>query len=73
MIMCPKGRSTNILRQLGDEMNELAESGSLSEVTQKKLKDVTYIVSEKSLGNHVSPRELLMASAMLATALWLLA
>ncbi|KAM0357699.1 hypothetical protein HYE67_000634 [Fusarium culmorum] len=72
VIMCPKGRSTNILRQLGKEMNELAESGSLSELTQKKLTDVTYIVSEKSLGNHVLPTGLLMVSTGLATAFWLL-
>lgn len=70
--MCPKGRSTNILRQLGDEMNELAQSGTLSEVTQKKLRDVSYIVAERSLGNHVLPIEVMMASTALATAIWLL-
>ncbi|KAF4994373.1 hypothetical protein FGRMN_5792 [Fusarium graminum] len=71
VIMCPKGRSTNILKQLGDEMNELAESGGLSEVTQKRLKDVTYIVSEKSLGNRVFSGRLVIAT--LATVLWLMA
>lgn len=70
--MCPKGRSTNILRQLGDEMNELAQSGTLSEVTQKKLRDVSYIVAERSLGNHVLPIKVMMASTALATAIWLL-
>ncbi|KAJ4134515.1 hypothetical protein NW765_008557 [Fusarium oxysporum] len=72
IVMCPKGRSTNILRQLGDEMNELAQSGTLSEVTQKKLRDVSYIVAERSLGNHVLPIEAMMASTALATAIWLL-
>lgn len=71
VILCPKGRSTNILRQLGKEMNELAESGGLSELTQKRLTDVTYIVSEKSLGHHVLPRGVLVVSTGLLTALWL--
>jgi hypothetical protein len=71
VILCPKGRSTNILRQLGKEMSELAESGDLSELTQKRLTDVTYIVSEKSLGNHVLPGGVLVVSTGLVTALWL--
>jgi hypothetical protein len=53
-------------------MNELAQSGTLSEVTQKKLRDVSYIVAERSLGNHVLPIEVMMASTALATAIWLL-
>jgi hypothetical protein len=52
-------------------MNELAESGGLSELTQKRLTDVTYIVSEKSLGNHVLPGGVLVVSTGLVTALWL--
>ncbi|RSM17654.1 hypothetical protein CDV31_003579 [Fusarium ambrosium] len=72
IIMCPKGRSTNILRQLGDEMNELADSGGLSQVAQKRLKNVTYIISDKSIANNVFPAIITMGSTVLATGLWLL-
>lgn len=72
IVMCPKGRSTNILRQLGDEMNELADSGGLSQVAQKRLKNVTYIISDKSIANNVFPAMITVGSATLATGLWLL-
>jgi hypothetical protein len=48
VIMCPEGRSTNILRQLGNEMFELASAGSLSQMTVSKLRNATYINSDKS-------------------------
>ncbi|KAH6971288.1 thaumatin family-domain-containing protein [Ilyonectria destructans] len=53
--MCPKGRSTNILRQLGDEMNEIASSGKLSDLAIKRLKNVTYIESERDAANGLRP------------------
>ncbi|KAH7316472.1 thaumatin family protein [Stachybotrys elegans] len=43
VVMCPEGRSTNILRQLGAEMSELANSGTLSEATVDRLKNATYV------------------------------
>lgn len=53
--MCPKGRSTNILRQLGDEMFELGDSGTLSELSISRLKNLTYIEEEKSAAGGIRP------------------
>lgn len=45
--MCPAGRSTNILRQLGAQMYELASGGKLSELSMRRLRNVTYIVADR--------------------------
>lgn len=43
VIMCPAGRSTNILRRLGKELFELASGGRLSGATVKRLSNATYV------------------------------
>lgn len=55
IVMCPKGRSTNILRQLGSELSELANAGSLSELTVKRLMNVTYVDEDRSSGSSLKP------------------
>lgn len=45
--MCPKGRSTNILRQLGAELSELADNGKLSDLAVSRLQNTTYIDIDK--------------------------
>ncbi|GJN67592.1 hypothetical protein PLICBS_001619 [Purpureocillium lilacinum] len=47
VVMCPAGRSTNILRQLGKELFEIASGGRLSELSMKRLRNVTYIEADK--------------------------
>ena len=70
--MCPKGRSTNILRQLGDELFELASAGRLSEKTVKRLTNVTYIESGRGAGNSLRPMIATIVSSVLVVGLWLL-
>ncbi|KAK5991041.1 Thaumatin-like protein 1 [Cladobotryum mycophilum] len=43
VVMCPAGRSTDILRKLGSEMFELASGGRLSSLSLKRLRNATYI------------------------------
>lgn len=47
VVMCPAGRSTNILRQLGRELLELASGGRLTRKTMKQLRNVTYIEGDR--------------------------
>lgn len=58
VVMCPAGRSTNILRQLGHEMFELASNGKLSNLAMRRLRNATYI-------NSVRPADSRSASARL--------
>ncbi|KAI9163248.1 Thaumatin-like protein 1 [Paramyrothecium foliicola] len=55
VVLCPKGRSTNILRQLGTEMSELATAGSLSEAAIKRLNDADYILTDRSGAGQIQP------------------
>ena len=71
VVMCPKGRSTNILRQLGNELFELASNGALSEMTLKKLTNVTYIESDKSTSDSVRPVATMMMSLVPIVGIWL--
>jgi hypothetical protein len=48
VVMCPEGRSTDILRKLGSEMFELASGGRLSTHSLKRLRNATYIREEQS-------------------------
>lgn len=65
IVICPTGRSTNILRQLGHEMFELASNGVLSSLTVSNLRNVTYINSDKSTAARV---QLPMAALFLISA-----
>jgi hypothetical protein len=47
VVMCPEGRSTDILRKLGSEMFELASGGRLSTHSLKRLRNATYIREER--------------------------
>ncbi|KAI5464082.1 thaumatin family-domain-containing protein [Mariannaea sp. PMI_226] len=69
--ICPKGRSTNILRQLGQEMSELSSTGKLSDLAMSRLRNVTYIDEKKSTANSLQPLMIPLALSTLATA-WLL-
>ncbi len=53
--ICPKGRSTNILRQLGAELFELADNGRLSSSSLSLLRSTTYINMVKGASNSVKP------------------
>ena len=65
VIMCPAGRSTNILRQLGAELSELANSGHLSAQAKSRLDNVTYIELDKSLAGRSRPTQgMLLVLAM---------
>lgn len=71
VVMCPKGRSTNILRQLGNELFELASAGALSEMTLKRLTDVTYIEADRSTSNSVRPVATMIMSLVPIVGIWL--
>lgn len=71
VVMCPKGRSTNILNQLGPELFELADSGKLSDLAVKRLSDITYIEADKSAAIGFRPVLATVASTVLVVALWL--
>ncbi|KAH6888017.1 thaumatin family-domain-containing protein [Thelonectria olida] len=70
--ICPKGRSTNILRQLGDEISELGNSGNLSDLAISRLKNLTYIEEERSAATGARPVMATLALAAMAGALMLL-
>lgn len=70
VVMCPAGRSTNILRQLGSELSEIANSGKLSERSRKRLMNVTYIEAEKDTASGARPA-LSAVAAVVAIAAWM--
>ncbi|KAF4595240.1 thaumatin family protein [Ophiocordyceps camponoti-floridani] len=43
VVLCPAGRSTNILRKLGKEMFELASGGKLSDLSISRLRDASFM------------------------------
>ncbi|KND89863.1 Pathogenesis-related protein 5 [Tolypocladium ophioglossoides CBS 100239] len=69
VVMCPAGRSTNILRQLGKELFELASGGRLSELSMKRLRNVTYIEEDRGAASGVRP----LSTAVTALAVSLVA
>jgi hypothetical protein len=69
VVLCPEGRSTNILRQLGAEMSELAAAGTLSEPAMKRLADAEYITADRGAAGVVQPAWLIMVSAGVAACL----
>ncbi|TWU75207.1 hypothetical protein ED733_005065 [Metarhizium rileyi] len=64
IVMCPSGRSTNILRQLGKELFELASGGSLSRRSMRLLRNVTYIKSDKGAAGGLTPSNGLVVSLL---------
>ncbi len=66
VIWCPQGRSTNILRQLGTEMHELASAGKLSILSLRRLKNVTYIEADRSTAAGVRPSWAIVSAAVAA-------
>lgn len=71
VVMCPKGRSTNILRQLGAEMDELNNSGNLSEKSLKRLRDVQYITADKGGAGDTRPLAVQAGFVALMLGLWM--
>ncbi|KAJ3476512.1 hypothetical protein NLG97_g9107 [Lecanicillium saksenae] len=59
VIMCPAGRSTDILRQLGAQMYELASGGKLSELSLRRLGNVTFVDAGKESAGEVLSSPLL--------------
>ena len=55
VVMCPKGRSTNILNQLGNELHELARDGNLSVLSRARLSNITYIEADRSAAGVLQP------------------
>ncbi|KAH8169915.1 thaumatin family protein [Sarocladium implicatum] len=70
VVMCPKGRSTNILRQLSQEMDELNNAGNLSEKTLRRLRDVQYITSDRGAASGVQPALGPLSGIAIAVGLW---
>ena len=69
VVMCPKGRSTNILRQLGAELFQLASDGKLSELAVSRLQNTTYINEERGSAAGVRPSwALLLAATIILSA-----
>lgn len=71
VVMCPTGRSTDILRQLGSEMNELANAGRLSDSAMRRLRDPTYIEANRGTGSEVRPVATVVAVTALIVAVLL--
>lgn len=51
---CPAGRSTDILNQLAAQMYELASGGQLSELSMRRLGNVSFVNSRKEYAGEVS-------------------
>ncbi|PHH84872.1 hypothetical protein CDD83_1245 [Cordyceps sp. RAO-2017] len=72
IVMCPVGRSTNILRQLGKELFELASGGRLSDLSMKRLRDVGYIEAGRGAASGArAPSWVLAAAPAALAAAWL--
>lgn len=69
VVLCPKGRSTNILRQLGSEMSELATAGRLSEPAMKRLSDPNYILADRGAAGILRPMRPILALASLVASI----
>lgn len=72
VIMCPKGRSTNILRQLGAELFELASSGRLSSMAVSRLRNASYIEEDRSSAGHSTPVSVAIMSVAVVFSLFLI-
>lgn len=71
VVMCPTGRSTNILSQLSSELFELASNGGLSDRAMRRLRNDTYIRSEKGVAAGLQPASSAMIVSMAIATLWL--
>lgn len=47
IIMCPEGRSTDIIRQLGPQMYEIASGGKLSQKSMELLESMPYLEEKR--------------------------
>ncbi|EGX95046.1 thaumatin family protein [Cordyceps militaris CM01] len=54
IVWCPAGRSTDILNQLAAQMYELASGGKLSELSMRRLGNVSFVNSRKQSINEES-------------------
>lgn len=66
VVLCPAGRSTNILRQLGKELLQVASGGKLSARSVKQLRNVTYIESDRGAANSLRPSNGLTAALVVS-------
>ncbi|ATY60381.1 Heat shock Hsp70 [Cordyceps militaris] len=57
IVWCPAGRSTDILNQLAAQMYELASGGKLSELSMRRLGNVSFVNSRKQSINEESAGE----------------
>lgn len=71
VVLCPSGRSTNILSQLSSELFELASNGGLSERTMRRLRNDTYIKSERGAAVGLQPTSSAMTTLIVVAGLWL--
>lgn len=68
VILCPAGRSTDILRQLGAQMYELASGGKLSELSLRRLNNGSFVDGGKeSSGAQLSPLLSVLFLALIMT------
>ncbi|ODA83309.1 hypothetical protein RJ55_01822 [Drechmeria coniospora] len=75
VVLCPAGRSTDILRKLGKELLEIASGGRPSELSMKRLQNTTYMEASSGAARREETPDAVMAMLMTATAIisWLLA
>lgn len=71
VIICPKGRSTNIIQQLGAELDQLNTYGRLSRSTLSKLMNATYVEADRSAARQERPVLVTTIVASAVTALWM--
>jgi hypothetical protein len=71
VVLCPSGRSTNILGQLSSELFELATNGGLSTRAMRRLRNVTYINSEKGAAAGLKPTSSAVSALTLLIGLWI--
>lgn len=70
IVMCPEGRSTNILRQLGKELYELASSGRLSSLAVRRLENVSYVRADTgAVAAGLRPLRAILTAATLLSAI----
>lgn len=71
IIMCPQGRSSDILRQLGPEMYQLASGGKLSQSSINRLSKVAVTSHKAAFGRKLTPRWSGLFMIALCTLWWL--
>jgi hypothetical protein len=70
IIMCPSGRSTNILQQLGPELDSLTSTG-IPKATLDLLRNATFIMTQRGVATQTRPVLMSLIASVVFAVCWL--